>query len=83
MPARVWDIIRSTFSYIYYSSTYMHTLVIFAFSNIDDVTWGTKGLAGGSGEKPYFKEKMKFVGTWLFTNAVLAYIMIMLTNIWY
>jgi chitin synthase len=38
------DIASSIPSYIYYQSIYMHVLVIFSFCNIDDVTWGTKGL---------------------------------------
>lgn len=47
----VRDIIISSLSYIFYSATYSHTLVIFAFCNIDDVTWGTKGLAAADGQK--------------------------------
>lgn len=41
---RVWDIINSSFSYLIYAATYFHTLVIFAFCNVDNVTWGTKGV---------------------------------------
>lgn len=31
--------------YIFYSPTYIHLLVIYAFCRIDDLSWGTKGLA--------------------------------------
>lgn len=30
--------------YIYYSPAYVHTLLIYAFCNLDDLSWGTKGL---------------------------------------
>jgi chitin synthase len=30
--------------YIYYSPAYVHTLLIYAFCNVDDLSWGTKGL---------------------------------------
>lgn len=29
--------------FIFYSPTYIHLLVIYAFSRIDDLSWGTKG----------------------------------------
>lgn len=44
-PRRVWDIVRSTISYIYFSGCYTHTLIVYAFCNIDDVGWGTKGIS--------------------------------------
>ena len=37
------DIIFSVHHYVYYSPAYMHTLLIFAFCNVDDLSWGTKG----------------------------------------
>ena len=54
-PYRVWDIMRCTGSYLYYQTAYMHTLLIFAFCNVDDVTWGTKGLGDVGGKKKYYK----------------------------
>ena len=38
MPSLIWYILQSLLSFLFYSSTYGHTLVIFAFCNIDDVT---------------------------------------------
>jgi len=35
--------------YIYYGPTYIHVLIIYAFCRIDDLSWGTKGLADKSG----------------------------------
>lgn len=35
---------RTFVSYLYYQAAYTHTFVIYAFSNVDDVTWGTKGV---------------------------------------
>lgn len=37
------DIIYCLHHYIYYSPAYVHTLLIFAFCNVDDLSWGTKG----------------------------------------
>jgi chitin synthase len=34
----------SLIHYIAYASTYIHTIIIYAFCRIDDLTWGTKGL---------------------------------------
>jgi cellulose synthase/poly-beta-1,6-N-acetylglucosamine synthase-like glycosyltransferase len=38
-------------------------MVIHAFCNVDDVSWGTKG-SGSSGTKKYEIDKVFFVGTW-------------------
>lgn len=37
------DILWPLKDYIYYSPQYFHTLLIFAFCNINDLSWGTKG----------------------------------------
>jgi chitin synthase len=44
-PMRVLEMLdpRTFLSYLYYQAAYTHTFVIYAFSNVDDVTWGTKG----------------------------------------
>jgi chitin synthase len=41
------EMITSVLSYLYYSPTYINLLQIFAFSRIDDLSWGTKGLDKG------------------------------------
>lgn len=38
------DILFSTFSFIFYSPTYLNILNIYALCRIDDISWGTKGL---------------------------------------
>lgn len=39
----IFHILLNIFDYIYYSPSYMHTLLIFAFCNVHDMSWGTKG----------------------------------------
>ena len=34
----------SLMSYIFYTPTYVHTLIIYAFCRLDDLSWGTKGV---------------------------------------
>lgn len=45
---KVWELIVSLPSFIYFTPTYIHTLVIYAFCRIDDLTWGTRGDEGKS-----------------------------------
>ncbi len=60
-----------------------HTLLIYAFCNIDDVTWGTKGIQSDSNKKNvYYEAKISFLAKWAFSNSILAYILIALENIW-
>lgn len=40
----ILQIASSTLHYLFYAPTYLHILVIYAFSRIDDLSWGTKGL---------------------------------------
>ena len=42
------DILFSTFSFIFYSPTYLNILNIYALCRIDDISWGTKGLDSGT-----------------------------------
>ena len=62
-------------SYISYQGAYNITMVVHAFCNIDDVSWGTKGASSATQSK-YQAQKIGFVSTWLFVNAVLAFIFI-------
>ena len=36
------------FSYLYMVPTYVNMLTMYAYCNIHDISWGTKGLTGGS-----------------------------------
>jgi chitin synthase len=55
----LWD----TPSYIAYTGAYSQTMVIHAFCNVDDVSWGTKGSSGNGGKK-YEVDKVLFVCSW-------------------
>jgi chitin synthase len=63
-PEYVWKMIINQFSYVSYQGSYTMTMIIHAFCNIDDVSWGTKGSLSQSGSKKYENEKVKFVGAW-------------------
>lgn len=41
---KYFEMLVSLISYIFYTPTYIHILMIFSFSRIDDLSWGTKGL---------------------------------------
>lgn len=62
-------------SYLAYQGAYSHVMLIYAFCNVDDVSWGTKGNKGGKSKK-YLNDKVIFVANWLLYNAVLAFIFI-------
>lgn len=62
-PRQVWSLIIDTPSYMAYTGAYAQTMVIHAFCNVDDVSWGTKGSAG-SGVNKYLSSKVFFVSTW-------------------
>lgn len=69
-PLYVLKVILGQISYISYQGAYTMTMVIHAFCNIDDVSWGTKGSSGHSGSKKYDAEKIKFVGSWYFSHYI-------------
>lgn len=62
-PKEVLSLIVNTFSYMSYTGAYSQTMVVHAFCNVDDVSWGTKGSAG-SGVNKYQKDKVFFVSSW-------------------
>jgi chitin synthase len=57
------SIIFDTPSYLSYTGAYSQTMVIHAFCNVDDVSWGTKG-SSSSGVNKYQTSKVFFVSTW-------------------
>ena len=78
----MWSIIKNTASYMSYTGAYAQTMVIHAFCNVDDVSWGTKG-SSSSGVNKFQIDKVYFVSTWynislyiyrLTVNAVLTFI---------
>jgi len=55
----------------------MHTLVFYAFCNMDDMSWGTKGQTDdGSQQGPYYKEKVEFLISWLLWNSISTLFMV-------
>ncbi len=48
-PAEVWSYIVGWLSYVSYQGAYTHTMTIFSFCNVDDVSWGTKGATDNTG----------------------------------
>lgn len=69
--------------YLYYMPTYLHIMVVYAFCRIDDLSWGTKGAHSEdpSGKTKEYKDfKVEFVGTWLMSNTVISYIVIVVIS---
>ena len=62
-------------SYLAYQGAYSHVMLIYAFCNVDNVSWGTKGNKGQRVYR-YLIEKVSFIADWLFYNALLAFIFI-------
>lgn len=62
-PKFVWRLAVDSISYLVWQGCYSHVMVIYAFCNIDDVSWGTKGVKS-TGKKKYQVEKVFFVANW-------------------
>ena len=59
---RIW---KDQISYLTWQGAYAQTMVANAFTNVDDVSWGTKGsTAAHGGGKKYETEKVFFVSSW-------------------
>lgn len=50
-------------SYLAYQGAYSHVMLIYAFCNVDNVSWGTKGNSGARVQR-YLIEKVSFVADW-------------------
>ncbi|EAR87998.1 chitin synthase (macronuclear) [Tetrahymena thermophila SB210] len=72
----VWFMFKSWFSFTIYQPIYNHVLLIYAFCNVDDVTWGTKGIGKDSEKTNFYLNKVQFVGKWLLLNAVFVTLLI-------
>jgi len=58
----LWEIISGTFSFLFYSPSYLNLLNIYALCRIDDISWGTKGLdAEVGGKNAKLKDTWKMV----------------------
>ena len=58
----IFEILTGTFSFLFYSPSYLALLNIYAMCRIDDISWGTKGLdASVGGKNTKLKETWKIV----------------------
>lgn len=72
-PKEILQIITGYPSYMTYQGAYTHTMVIYSFCNIHDVSWGTKG-GSGTTEKKYEKERLMFVSSWIYWNTLICFV---------
>lgn len=82
-PERIWTLIKCSADYIYYTPTYLHIMIIYAFCRIDDLSWGTKGADSSEhsgNEQKFYLEKVEFVGAWIFSNAIVTYVVTVLIS---
>ncbi|KRX06345.1 hypothetical protein PPERSA_04958 [Pseudocohnilembus persalinus] len=79
----VLKMILSVPSYLYYSAMYTHTLLIYAFCNIDDFSWGTKGSSDASQDSAYQKYrdyKIFYIAKWMLWNSLLCFILVIIND---
>ena len=82
----LFDVIFGTFSFIFYTPTYMNILNTFALCRIDDISWGTKGLDAAEDTKNLsLKEtwrsiKIMYVGKFLFWNIIVAAALLIISS---
>lgn len=69
----VFKLLFDCISYMVFQGAYSHVMLIFAFCNVDNVSWGTKGNSGRRVQR-YLIEKVSFIADWLLYNSVLAFI---------
>ena len=69
----VFKLLIDAISYMVYQGAYSHVMLIYAFCNVDNVSWGTKGNKGQS-VHGYLIEKVSFIADWLLYNAIIAFI---------
>lgn len=69
----VFKLLFDSISYLTYQGAYSHVMLIYAFCNVDNVSWGTKG-SGGARIQSYLIEKVSFIADWLLYNAILAFV---------
>lgn len=66
------DLGMNTKDYIYFQPAYMHTLLIYAFCNVNDLSWGTKGRDSETSRSAildkFLSYKIKFVAYFIVFN---------------
>lgn len=80
------DVLFGTFSFIFYTPTYLNILNTFALCRIDDISWGTKGLDAAQdtrakGLKDSWKSiKILYVAKFLFWNIIVGAAMLIVSS---
>ena len=79
------DVIFGTFSFLFYTPTYMNVLSTFALCRIDDISWGTKGLDAEDNKNQSLKETWKtikiiYVAKFIFWNTITSIALIVVSN---
>jgi chitin synthase len=59
----VFRLLIDVISYLAYQDVYSHVMLIYAFCNVDNVSWVTKG-SKGQRVKRYLIEKVVFISNW-------------------
>ncbi len=59
----VFRLLIDVISYLAYQGGYSHVMLIYAFCNVDNVSWGTKGNKGQRVQR-YLIEKVSFIANW-------------------
>jgi len=57
----LFEVIMGAFSFLFYGPTYLNILNIYSICRIDDISWGTKGLEGGSDKNAGLKDSWKLI----------------------
>ncbi|KAL4500529.1 hypothetical protein ABPG72_002953 [Tetrahymena utriculariae] len=75
-PKLVWLAFKSYLSFTFYAPVYQIFLSIYSFCNLDDVTWGTKGLQSSTQNQIFVSDKVRYVRYWVWINAtfILAFL---------
>ncbi|KAL4500531.1 hypothetical protein ABPG72_002955 [Tetrahymena utriculariae] len=68
-PKLVLLALKSYLSYVLYAPVYLVFLAIYSFLNLDDVTWGTKGLQNSSQNEIFVTDKIRYVKNWIWINS--------------
>lgn len=81
----VGDVIFGSFSYIFYSPTYLNLLNTFALCRIDDISWGTKGLDVQDTRSKELKQSWKSIKTlhvakYIFWNITVGAAMLVISS---
>ena len=71
-------------SFLFYSPSYIHLFIIYAFCRIDDLSWGTKGLDANSKDSSKMQntnlnKKVHFVIKWMLINGIFGFFFASLT----